>query len=222
MSTDLFIDAGANQGDISRWWLSHVPSSSVLAIEAQASLIPHLRLVLDPTRAKVLHAAAWTHNTGISLFLTDPEADPQRVGATVCEGKTTNRVNYAQGVHVPSVDMTQLALESRIATAGVLVLKLDIEGAEYAVLERLLARGAMLLLDALIVETHVHKVRSISSQRHDALLAALCEWAGEPVAQHTTWRAYMPRHADDRGLQGILHAMLAADTRSAAHRSVAN
>jgi FkbM family methyltransferase len=228
----IFIDAGANQGDIAAWWAEGIVSrgeaGSVLAIEANPELMTSLRVRLEALREErlcieVVHAAAWTHAQGIELFLSDARMDPQRVGATVCEGKTTNRVDYARGVRVPSVDMaallTQLACDVGLHDASgetQLVLKLDIEGAEYAVLERLAARGVLPLLSGLVVETHHHKVSSIGQARHERVLELLHAWAGEPVAEHTTWRGYVGRgiaRDDDRGLVGRLRAMLAADTR---------
>jgi FkbM family methyltransferase len=217
------LDIGANRGDISAWWLDHAAdfgfAPRAIAIEATPQLLPALATRLEPRGAMVVHEAAWTHAQGVELFLSDQAMDPQRVGATLCEGKTTNRVNYARGVRVPSVDVAMLLTELACELEGQLVLKLDIEGAEYSVLERLLARGALDLVAGLIVETHHHKVLSITAPRHEALMHALRAWAGEPIAQHTTWLGFVhpqvPRTADDRGLVGLLRAMLAADTRCA-------
>lgn len=218
------IDAGANRGDITAWLLAHPlfaasHEARALALEANPQLVPALQARFAGARAEVRHAAVWTHEQGIELFVTDPQTDPQRVGATVCEGKWTNNVNYERGLPVPSIDLAKLLIELAVTTDAKVLLKLDIEGAEYAVVEHLLARGALTLVDALVIETHVHKVRSITSQRHAAVLAALQHWAGEPVAQHTTWRGYAPngrgRDEADRDLVGLLRQMLAADTRAA-------
>jgi FkbM family methyltransferase len=215
----LFIDAGANQGDITAWLLDQPCDAHAVVIEANPELIPRLQKRFAQKPVQVRHAAMWTHEQGVELFLTDAATDPQRVGATVCEGKTTNRVNYKQGVRVPSVDVAKLLTEIAIVTDRQIVLKLDIEGAEYAVIERLFARGAASLLAGLVVETHVHKVQSITKERHERMMESLHAWGGQPIASHTTWHAFVPKAhgaaSHNRDLVGLLQAMLQADTRCA-------
>jgi hypothetical protein len=52
-------------------------------------------------------------------------------------------------------------------------MKLDVEGAEYPVLEKMVADGSIELIDELLVEFHWHMNESITKDRHDRLVNEL-------------------------------------------------
>lgn len=67
-----------------------------------------------------------------------------------------------------------------------LILKIDIEGKEYDVLDRLLSTGFLTeRVDKLFVEWHWYKTRSISKDRHWDLIARLNS-AGFPLTGHSS------------------------------------
>ncbi len=54
---------------------------------------------------------------------------------------------------------------------------MDIEGAEYDVLEKIIADNNHLLVDELIVEFHQHMNESITKIRHDSLIRKIRTFA---------------------------------------------
>lgn len=110
------IDLGANAGYVSAFLLSEYPGSRVLAVELDAANVAHARRNLAPygDRVEVLHGAAWSSNSLVSVAPGDGDWGRQaRVGG--------------DGPTVPSYDMPTLI--ERIG-GQVDLLKVDIEGAE--------------------------------------------------------------------------------------------
>lgn len=214
MERNVRIDCGANRGLVLAAAVAALQGFEHLALEANAELIPVLRDVarrLAPARVVVRHAAVWTHDGNIDLFLTDRKQDPGREGGTLLAGKTTFGVDYGRPVRTPCVDLDRLVREE-IADASRLYLKVDIEGAEYAVLEKMLAGGSLGRVDALVLETHAHKVLSITRERHDVLLERLDGDFGAPVVKHGTFVGW----ARDAAAAAYVREALAGDVRLAA------
>jgi FkbM family methyltransferase len=63
------VDLGANVGYASAWFLSRFPNARVLAVEPDERNIEFCRMNLEPygPRATILHGAAWSENTSMSL-----------------------------------------------------------------------------------------------------------------------------------------------------------
>jgi len=56
------------------------------------------------------------------------------------------------------------------------ILKINAEGVEYEILEKLIKSGHLKLCKHLIVQWHVEKIGEITQERHDALLIKLERW----------------------------------------------
>ncbi|MGD0547445.1 MAG: FkbM family methyltransferase [Terracidiphilus sp.] len=115
------LDLGANIGLASAWFLSCFPQASVLAVEAAADNAAACRDNLAPygTRARVVHGAAWSCRTALTLH-------PQ-----VCAADNIvqqSRVGDSAGMQVEGWDLPSLIELSGFAQID--LLKMDIEGAE--------------------------------------------------------------------------------------------
>ncbi len=176
------IDCGANRGIVLNEAAIQLPHFEHIAYEANPRLIPTLLAVRDrhpDVRITIRHAAVWTQDGEIDFYLTDEDADPNHEGSTLALGKSTGGVRYDAPVRVPCVDLDRV-LREETSPGDTIILKMDIEGAEYDVLERLLDTGSINRLSALLVETHAHKISTIPRQRHDRLIERLMAWGGAP------------------------------------------
>ena len=93
-------------------------------------------------------------------------------GSTMFPDKATNNINKNDFIRVPTIDAAQFLRELCYPDNRV-ILKIDIEGKEYDVLEHLIKTGGIGFIESLFVEWHYDRIPSISKSRHDALVAQL-------------------------------------------------
>ena len=137
------VDLGANVGAFSARCLSLWPHASVLAVEAAGDTFD----VLDRNRRRsptrdwtVVRGAVWSEDGTVTF-----EAAEQSTGSKVVSADAATNV-----VSVPAVRLRTLL--ERYGSGAVDLLKMDIEGAEEAVLED--APELLDRIDTLIVEVH--------------------------------------------------------------------
>ncbi len=141
------VDLGANIGLASVWFLNRFPQASVFAVEAEASNYNACRQNLSAYqgRARVLHGAAWSCPTKLSLRRHNCQAD--------------NTVHEASGDKtLDGWDIKSLIKMSGFERVG--LLKIDIEGSERA-LFRENYDAWLPLIDALCIELHGNECREI-------------------------------------------------------------
>ena len=120
------LDCGANIGAASLFFKRQYPNARITAYEADPELCAMTRRNLERNRASdvdVVHAALWT-STGHVTFLAEG-SDSGMIGALAGAG---------EGLPVKNVTVPSLRLRDVLSKDRVDLLKLDIEGAEGAVL----------------------------------------------------------------------------------------
>jgi FkbM family methyltransferase len=169
----IFIDGGAHIGESTQNFLnSNIYRRhpwEIIAFEANPSLIP--RFPKKPN-ATVLNKAIWISEEGIEFYLAE-----NTVSSSIIKDKKTGKLNKIP-VKVESVDFGQW-LKSNFTKNDFILVKLDIEGAEYDVLEKMLADGTMEYVDDLRIEFHKEKV-GVSPEKDTALKKQI-EALGIPV-----------------------------------------
>jgi FkbM family methyltransferase len=114
------VDAGANMGDSTVWYLNRFPEATVVAIEPDPANFQMLEKNCRPygDRVILLRAAIW-HNDQDVLRIVD---------ATMASAKSVSKTLDGNGFDCPCVSVTNLLKMS--AFGQVDILKCDIEGAE--------------------------------------------------------------------------------------------
>jgi len=173
-----FVDCGANTGAVLRRFVTKLPDDfEFIAFEAQPELRDAgERLVreLRDTKVQFIPKAVWTENGVIDFYLATEWGPNHRGGSTLVAGHTKNKsaVDYVNPVQVEAIDFSAW-LRSTFREDDYVIVKMDIEGAEYDVLEKIIRDGNLPLIDELIVEFHHHMNENISKRRHQRLLATL-------------------------------------------------
>lgn len=103
--------------------------------------------------------AVYTYNGEITYYQR-PHAAP--LGSTIMEAKIQN--DERQEITVPCVDVLDILPDSPFC------LKIDAEGAEYDILERIITEGRGELIDRLYVEWHDSKMTSDNFARQVAIV----------------------------------------------------
>lgn len=151
---DVAIDCGANIGDVTAKMAAG--GATVYAFEPHPEAFAHLaRRFKNDSRVTCVPKGVWDHEDKIKLYLhQNDQADPVKwsVGASILAYKSNvNSANYRE------VEVVDLASVVR-GLGHVKLIKLDVEGAEYDILQRLIASGAINEIEMVLVETHHHKV----------------------------------------------------------------
>ena len=167
----VIIDAGGNIGMSAIWFQQNYPLADITVYEADPDLIPIIIKNLAAAHLPNIHlhhAAVWTSNGSVSFN-----------NAGLDQGAVTS----SGAIQVPSID-----LASHLPP-HVDLLKLDIEGAEYPLIQHLCATGAIHKVQRLVAEFHLQRheidrfLLSLSQLRaagmEVSLTAALGPWLGD-------------------------------------------
>ncbi|MER7724680.1 FkbM family methyltransferase [Streptomyces sp. NPDC096323] len=171
----VFIDCGTNLGIVLSRFIHELPDHDFYAFEPNKDLLPAIHREVERAahspRVEVSHGAVWTHDGVIDLFLGHHES------STVMPGKRVppvydQQIDYDSPVPVPAIDFSAW-LRQTVAPDDHVVVKMDIEGAEYPVLTKLVADGTIGLISVLYVEWHYDRFPAMSRADHDQLVTAV-------------------------------------------------
>jgi len=161
----VFIDLGAANGNTYAGWLSNqfgdisaCPSGRYEAhlVEANPRFAQPLKTLQDQNSAVVhSHAptAAYMCNGETSFFIDNVNHDNNYWGSSMSPNHQDVVRSGHQQVTVPTVNVIQLVAENTIPQDYVVV-KMDIEGAEWDILPCLAHSPAASLIDKLLIEVH--------------------------------------------------------------------
>jgi FkbM family methyltransferase len=193
-SNPLLIDAGLGE-DISFpvAFLQRFPGSRVIGVEPNPRSLAYCR-AHPQSGMEILERAFWTTADETLTFHLPrpPEALPK--GADGVSGSLVGTHEYVEGGNTLTVHTVDLA--TVLAHAGAkdcAVLKLDVEGAEYAVLQQLCASGDIRRASQVLIEFH-HRVTHHTQVETDATVAQLR--ASGFTLVHTEGRNYIFRRVD--------------------------
>lgn len=152
---DLAIDAGANVGLVTEQMVA--AGAAVIAFEPNPVAFDALqaRFAGDP-RVRCVNKAVGAADTTAPLYLHEQSGEDAltySTGSSLCIDKVN--IDPSASVRVDVVDLARFVLELE---RDVALLKLDVEGLEVEVLERLLSAGALEHIGTVLVETHERKV----------------------------------------------------------------
>lgn len=199
MNRKLFIDCGGHDGCSAIKFLDAHPQFECITFEPNSALRKYYRFI--PTR--LVESAISTHDGTVSLLVDPVDGD----GSTILPLKTVDATGTLENSQCPMISVPCTDLDAFIRNhtneGDYVVLKLDIEGAEYAVLEKLLETGTISRVSELFVEFHWDRA-GIPEERHKALIDELrrrydCvpkHWDAVAFAVHGLGaRALIRRHA---------------------------
>ena len=162
-----FVDCGAYSGTAIRWFRENPLYSApdaIYAFECNPSMMKNYG-----SGVTAIHSACWTHD-GTIEFYRNPTS-PNIQGNSVYRDKTTGDLDKDHPIVVPCIDFS--AWLKRTFTSGdTVIVKMNIEGAEYDVLEKCVLDNSIALITELHIQWHNRKIPGIDS-RHVALLGQL-------------------------------------------------
>lgn len=175
----IFVDCGANTCTALRGFIEKYPDFEFFAFEPQPELYEHgLSVMADHPKQRILWypKAVWTEDCTLNFYLATEWGDNHRGASTLVENHTHNggKVDYGNPVEVEAIDFS-VWLSCLARPEDYVIVKMDIEGAEYPVLEQLIEDDHIGLIDELLIEWHWQMNPDISQERHEALVRKLRE-----------------------------------------------
>lgn len=172
----VFVDLGAYRGATIKAFRASkffFPGAKIYAWECN----PLLSKIEYGEDVEKINAAAWICDGNVEFYLSRQRPESVQ-GSSVYKEKKTGDLDRAHPVSAPCIDFAKwlVGVANQSSTSSIIV-KMNIEGAEYDVLEHLISTGTMRLVDRLFIQWH-HKKCGISQARHDALVKKLEAFKG--------------------------------------------
>lgn len=185
-----FIDAGANNSCSARIFRKKYDPFTLFHIYS-FEVDPRFADNFDGIeKLTFINKAVWVEDKVMPFYISNAR---RHDGGTLLVSKTTGLLDKRNPILVNSIDFSKWLLEN-FKNDDFIILKMDIEGAEYEVLERMIATNAINLIDELWIEWHYAKV-GISKNRHDELLRRINipikKWAGLEEAEKVLGKDYL-------------------------------
>lgn len=107
-----------------------------------------------PEQVQEHRQAVWIYDGTVDFYINQKSRTSSYTrGGTILKEKVTGHLDKRHPEKVPCIDISKWLLENFTKEDYVFV-KMDVEGAEYAVLEKMLTDGSMDLIDKLHLEWH--------------------------------------------------------------------
>jgi FkbM family methyltransferase len=173
----VFVDCGSNTCKVLGERIERGLENEFFAFEPQPELagcVEEARRLHPGVAIRFFAQAVWVHDGTMDFYLATEWGPNHKGGSTLLAGHTRNaaKVDYSRPVAIECIDFSRW-IRRNFSRRDYLVVKMDIEGAEYAILEKMLADGTIDYLKELIVEFHWQMNETLSRERHEALRAAL-------------------------------------------------
>jgi len=160
----VFVDCGSFKGEALRKFALRGGDWVFHAFE------PNRHVKKDYPKGTILHEeAVWTEDGVLDMYFS--KRRKSRSVSSVMANKTTGQLDKEHPEGVPCIDFSKWLLHNFDGDDEI-VLKMDIEGAEYPVLRKMLDDGSINQIDELYVELHVEKM-DMDKKEHLALVQDL-------------------------------------------------
>lgn len=168
---NIFIDCGAHLGESVDFFLkrfSQADSFQIHSFECNPSSIEHFKKRHNlKANVKLYEKAVWVNEEGLDFYLGLSD------GCSAIKEKITGNLDKQNPIRVESISLSKFIKENFLSVDNI-ILKMDIEGAEYAVLNDLCDTGAIKYVKSLFGEWHHHKI-GMSKFDHDLVVRRLEE-----------------------------------------------
>ena len=149
----IFIDCGVNEGLILSAYDDLLPDFDLVGFEIQSELIPIAKS--RSPRSEIRNEAVSTKNSKLQFYLPKNYGENFRGGATLNPNKIKSK-HLLEVRSIKSIDFIEF-LEALKNKYTYIVCKMDIEGSEYAIIDKLYGKftiNGVRLIDYLIIEFH--------------------------------------------------------------------
>lgn len=155
-----FVDCGAFRGKALNWARKRYGDKCKLYAFECNPHIPHSY----GNDVKTIEKAVWVSDGNLRFYMNTMK--PTIEGHSVYKNKTTGNLDKEHPVVVPCIDFSKWLLSTFKENDDVIV-KMNIEGAEYDVLEKCIETGAIKIIKTLFIQWHYKKIPGLEKQHVD-------------------------------------------------------
>lgn len=158
---DLCIDCGANVGNVTS--LMAAKGAEVYSFEPNPFAFDVLKKRFkDNPRVHCINKGVWDRNDKISLYFHEKSNEDEvkwSTGSSILSCKKNISTN--KSIDIDVIDLIEFIknLDRKVA-----VLKIDVEGAEIEILEKIISEKLYLNIGSILVETHDHKIPELKAK----------------------------------------------------------
>lgn len=164
----IFLDAGANNGGSTRKFRAKYDKECeyfIYSFEPNPFFFNNFKNI---KKHILVRKAVWVEDTQLDFYL---DKDPLKAGSTLIKSKKSAILDKKNPIKVEALDFSRW-LKDNLSKDDHIILKMDIEGAEYKVLNKMIGDNTFSYIDELWIEWHQRKVR-LPVEEHDALVSKI-------------------------------------------------
>jgi len=161
----IFIDAGAHEGCSVRKFRKEYDKKAkyfIYSFEIEPDFAPYFNNI---TNHSFINKGVWIED-GVEEFYRSHE--PLRVGSTLIKKKKSAKIDKKHPIMVETIDFSKW-ISKNLSKNDHIILKMDIEGAEYHVIPKMMRDGTFDYINELWIEWHWPKIK-YPKERHNKLV----------------------------------------------------
>lgn len=178
----IFIDAGGYTGDTVQLFLEKYPESGkfeIFCFEPNPEFATHYQ---DKSYT-FLPYAVWIEDCDLDFYVSS-----KPLGSSLLKNKQSKHGVVKETIKVRAINFSQW-IKDNFTIEDFIVLKLDIEGAEYDVLKHMIDQSSICYIKELYVDWHARKISGFDKNVHNELLEYLVKIGLKPGDMcGETWR----------------------------------
>ena len=165
----IFIDAGAHDGCSVRKFRKETDKNNecfIYSFEADSSFAQYFNKGI--VNHKFINKAVWIRDGKENFYISK---EPLKAGGTLIKKKKSGKVDKRNPITVETIDFSKWVLKN-LSKDDFIILKMDIEGAEYQVIPKMIKDGSFNFINLLWIEWHWPKI-NYSKEEHDKLVSKI-------------------------------------------------
>jgi FkbM family methyltransferase len=151
----VFLDCGGNVGQSIRKFKASKKYSKDFIIHSFEPVESFYKFYKDWPGVNFHNEAVWIYDGEIKFFVDFGKRVPY--GSTLFKEKKSRTLDRENPITVPCIDFGKWVKEN-FNKDDFIILKMDIEGAEYEVLKKMVEDGSIHYIDEMYIEWHYHKI----------------------------------------------------------------
>lgn len=179
----IFLDCGGNIGQSIDFFKKSSLYSSDFTIYSFEPLSKCNKKYRDRKDIVFSDKAVWINDTEMDFYIGKTHGG---IGSTLKKEKFSCKPDFKHPIKVKCFDFSQW-IKDNFTKEDCIILKMDIEGAEYDVLEKMIADNSISYIKKIFIEFHYQKMH-MDSKRHFDLVEKLEKIEGLEILEQAWWR----------------------------------
>ena len=166
---NIFLDCGAWNGCSVDFFRENYPDGDKFEVFCFECLPANIEILRKRKDIRLVRKAVWVKNEFVKFFTAS-----YTESGTLYSGKTTGGVSTENPISVETINLVEF-IKDNFSEDDNIVLKLNIEGAEYDVIKHMAHHGILGWINKYYIQWHWNKIRGFEKSRHDTV-SSMIKW----------------------------------------------